>query len=110
MRVGLMIYSSLESISGGYLYARQLVEYLLGAGDAVEVISLPWRDYARHLLDNLSRELGERLLNARLDVLLQDELIHPSLFLLNKRLRERFPYPLVSFVHHLPSSARAPGG
>ncbi|OGO32424.1 MAG: hypothetical protein A2Z16_02510 [Chloroflexi bacterium RBG_16_54_18] len=109
MRVGLMIYSSLESISGGYLYDRQLVEYLLGAGDAVEVISLPWRDYARHLLDNLSRELGERLLNARLDVLLQDELIHPSLFLLNKRLRERLPYPLVSIVHHLRSSERRPG-
>jgi glycosyltransferase involved in cell wall biosynthesis len=109
MRVGLLIYSSLDSISGGYLYDRQLVEYLRRAGDTVEIISLPWRNYAQHLLDNLSRELGERLLNARLDVMLQDELNHPSLFWLNRRMRERISYPLVSIVHHLRSSERYPG-
>jgi len=109
MRVGLLIYSSLESISGGYLYNRQLVNYLRSAGDTVEIISLPPRNYPRHLLDNLSRELSERMLNARLDVLLQDELNHPSLFWLNRQLRKRLPYPLVSIVHHLRSSEEYPG-
>ena len=53
MRIGLVIYGSLDTISGGYLYDRKLVEFLLHHGDQVEIISLPWRDYTRHLMDNL---------------------------------------------------------
>ena len=37
MRLGLLIYGSLESRSGGYLYDRQLVQELERAGDEVEV-------------------------------------------------------------------------
>lgn len=104
MRVGLVIYSSLDSISGGYLYDRQLVENLRRAGDTVEIFSLPWRNYMRHLLDNLSRELRDRLEQAELDVLLQDELNHPSLFYVNRCMRGRLAFPLVTIVHHLRSS------
>ena len=53
-----MIYGSLETISGGYLYDRMLVEHLRGQGDQVEVISLPWRSYARHLAGQLSPRCG----------------------------------------------------
>jgi hypothetical protein len=42
------------------------------------------------------------------DLLLQDELNHASLFLLNRRLRKEVRYPLVSIVHHLRSSERRP--
>ena len=101
MHVGLIIYGSLETISGGYLYDRKLVEYLRRAGDTVEVIALPWRSYPRHLSDNFARDLYRRLLRAPLDVLLQDELNHPSLFRLNDRLRKQIAYPIVSIVHHL---------
>lgn len=110
MRVGLIIYGSLDTLSGGYLYDRQLVEYLRSCGDTVEIFSLPGRNYARHLADNLSNDLWQRLRSARLDVLLQDELNHPSLLRLNRRLRGRVPYPVVSIVHHLRSSEpHAPG-
>ena len=54
MRVGLIIYGSLEILSGGYLYDRKLVEALEAHGDEVEIIGLPWRNYARHLADNFS--------------------------------------------------------
>ena len=101
MRVGLIIYGSLDTISGGYLYDRQLVGYLRGAGDAVEVISIPWRNTARHVSDNFSRHLYHRLLHTSIDVLLQDELNHASLFVLNRRLRGQVAYPLLSIVHHL---------
>ena len=37
MRLGLLIYGSLESRSGGYLYDRQLVHELERAGDEVEI-------------------------------------------------------------------------
>src|SRR5512143_3227650 len=109
MRVGLVIYGSLETLSGGYLYDRQLVEYLRGCGDTVDVISLPRGNYARHLADNLSHNPWRRL-QSSFDVLLQDELSHPSLLRLNRQLHGRVAYPIISIVHHLRSSERhAPG-
>jgi glycosyltransferase involved in cell wall biosynthesis len=108
LRVGLLIYGNLETISGGYLYDRKLVEHLRGSGDEVVIISLAWRDYPRHLADNFSSSLLHQLRNLPVDILLQDELNHPSLFLLNRRLSKRVNYPLISIVHHLRSNeARA---
>jgi glycosyltransferase involved in cell wall biosynthesis len=93
MKIGFVIYGSLDALSGGYLYDRKLVEYLRTQGDTVEVISLPWRNYAAHLTDNLSFKLP-----ANLDILIQDELNHPSLIGAN---RNKHPYPVISLVHHL---------
>jgi glycosyltransferase involved in cell wall biosynthesis len=100
MRVGLVIYGSLETQTGGYLYDRRLVEHLSGRGDDVEVVSLPWRNHARHLCDNASRALARRLDSGRFDVLVQDELNHPSLVLTNRRLH-RASCPIVAVVHGL---------
>jgi glycosyltransferase involved in cell wall biosynthesis len=109
MRVGLLIYGSLETLSGGYLYDHRLVERLLRQGDTVEIVSLPWRNYAAHLGDNLSAALQTRLERLNCDLLLQDELNHPSLFLLNQRLRRRPARPPVyAIVHHLRVSEQRP--
>ena len=88
-------------VSGGFLYDRQLRDHLERRGDTVEVLSLPWAGYGAGLLHNLSAALLTRLLRADFHVLLQDELAHPGLFLLNARLRARAPYPVISIVHHL---------
>ncbi len=101
MRLGLMVYGSLETVSGGYLYDRKLVEHLRRHADEVEIISVPWRPYGRGLLDNLCPTLLARLSRTPFQLLLQDELAHPSLFRLNQRLRRRVSYPLVAIVHHL---------
>ncbi len=109
MRIGLLIYGSLDTLSGGYLYDRKLVEHLCEAGDSVEIVSLPWRSYPAHLADNLSSRLYRRLRDLSVDILLQDELNHPSLALVNRRLRRLQPrYPLISVVHHLRSSEQDP--
>jgi len=108
MHVGLIIYGDLETLTGGYLYDRKLVDYLRSRGDRVEVISLPWRSYGRHLADNLSRSLLRRLREAKFDVLIQDELNHPSLFLLNLWLKDRVRYPIVTLVHLLRCSESRP--
>lgn len=101
MRIGLVIYGSLDTLSGGYLYDRKLIEYLRLQGDTVEIISLPWRNYAAHLADNLYFRLPSNL-----DILIQDELNHPSLIFAN---RGNHPYPIISLVHHLRCSELRPG-
>jgi glycosyltransferase involved in cell wall biosynthesis len=100
MRIGLIIYGSLDTLSGGYLYDRKLVEYLRAQGDTVEIISLPWRNYAAHLTDNFSFKLP-----ANLDILIQDELNHPSLITANLG---KHPYAIISLVHHLRCSELHP--
>lgn len=104
MHIGLLIYGTLDTISGGYLYDRQLVQVLRAAGHRVEIVSLPWRNYGRHLTDNFSRPLLRHLQTRSFDLLLQDELNHPSLAWLNGPLRQRVRYPLITIVHHLRSS------
>ncbi len=108
MRIGLIIYGSLDTLTGGTLYDRLLVEHLRRQGDQVDVISLPWRTYGRHLGDNFSGNLYGRLRHAPFDALLQDELNHPSLVWLNHRLRRYVRYPIVSIVHLLRCSEPRP--
>ncbi len=110
MRIGLVIYGSLDTLSGGYLYDRRLVNTLRAQGDQVEVISMPWSHYAGHLAHNLDRGWVEQIVRLKLDLLLQDELNHPSLVGLNVALRKRVAYPMISIVHHLRGSEQHPGG
>jgi glycosyltransferase involved in cell wall biosynthesis len=104
MRVGLLIYGSLEMLSGGYIYDRKLAEHLKKQGDSVEVISLPVGRYFPHLWQNFDQSLSRKLVNLPVDVLLQDELNHPSLALLNGAIKHKVKYPIYSIVHHLRSN------
>ncbi len=108
MKIGLLIYGSLDTISGGFLYDRLLVQHLRSRGDQVEVVSLPWPPYGRGLLDNFSPAFRQRLERLECEVLLQDELIHPSLFRLNRWLRRRRQGPIIAIVHHLRASEAHP--
>lgn len=121
MKIGFVIYGSLDTLSGGYLYDRKLVEYLRTQGDTVEIIPLPWRNYAAHLTDNFwfrfwspgacswkFRQQAVELQNLRLqkfDILIQDELNHPSLIAANAGTH---PCPIISLVHHLRCSELRP--
>jgi glycosyltransferase involved in cell wall biosynthesis len=101
MRVGLILHGNLKTVSGGFFYDRMLVDYLRRQEDQVEIISLPWLVYARALLGNVSPRVWRRIQEVSVDVYLQDELAHPSLFWLNRRLRRLKRAPLVAIVHHL---------
>ncbi|MBK8420563.1 glycosyltransferase family 4 protein [Candidatus Villigracilis saccharophilus] len=100
MKIGFIIYGSINTLSGGYMYDRKLVEYLQVQGDTVEIISLPWRYYGAHLADNLSFRLPSNF-----DIFIQDELNHPSLINANSG---RHPCPIISLVHHLRCSELRP--
>lgn len=108
MKIGLIIYGRLDTLSGGYLYDRKLVAHLQEQGDKVEIISLPWEGYGRSLMHNVWFALQEQLRQAEFDLLLQDELNHPSLFWLNKKLHGQIDYPIISIVHHLRCSENHP--
>ncbi len=100
MRISLVVYGSLDRITGGNIYDRQLVDRLRLHGDSVEIISLQSRGLAARALDNVWQRLPRDL-----DVLLQDELTHLSMLLPTRRERR---YPVVSIVHNLHSSERRP--
>lgn len=104
MRIGLVVYGDLDTRSGGYVYDYELVDHLRQMGDEVELFSLPERGYGRSLAQNAGRSLRRRLRGADFDVLLQDELCHPSLVWTNHRLN--LDVPVVALVHHLRSVER----
>lgn len=105
MQIGLVIYGNLDTLSGGYLYDRRLVEYLREMGDTVSVFSQPWKPtYTLRLAQNLNRQWVKEVTHQALDILLEDELNHPSLFHLNRQICKLRQFPIVTIVHHLLSS------
>lgn len=108
MRVGLVVYGPLDRRSGGYLYDSEVVDRLEAAGDDVTVVSLPERSYPARFLDTLDPRVGRRLEDVanEADVLVVDELCHPSLaWTLERR---DLAAPVVALVHHLASAERRP--
>ena len=101
MHLGLIIYGSLATLTGGYIYDRMLVDYMRQRGNQVEIISLPYRNYGSHLLDNYSSRLASASAALQFDLLLQDELCHPSLCRLNHRLQKTAQFPVVAIVHQV---------
>jgi len=106
LNVGFLIYDDLSTISGGYLYDRKIVEYLKSCEDKVSVISIPRKNYALNLIDNCSYTLLKKLYNLDIDILIEDELNHPSLFRINYLLTRKINYPIISIIHHLRSQER----
>lgn len=96
MNIGFVVYGDINNRSGGFRYDRQLIAALREFGDNVDIIELPWRSYLRGLFNNLSPRL-RRQLDKSYDILLQDELAHPSLVVMNRLLST----PIVSIVHLL---------
>jgi glycosyltransferase involved in cell wall biosynthesis len=109
MHVAFVIYGSLDEVSGGFLYDRQLVEHLQQRQHRVSMVALPWRSYTRSLSDNMSRCLRRALQRQTFDLILQDELVHPSVFQLNRRLRRVLRLPIVALIHLLRSSENGSG-
>ena len=101
MHIGLIIYGSLDTLTGGWIYDRLLVEHLQAQGHTMEVISLKQHHYVRNLADNFSRPLYRRLVNHHCQLLLEDALIHPSLVGLNHRIKRRRNCPVVAIVHQV---------
>lgn len=101
MNVLLVITGRLETLTGGFLYDRFLVDALRRRGHRVEVVGLPRRSYPLSLADNFRPGLRQRLFSGRWGLLLQDELAHPCLFNVNRSVRARVRKPIAGIVHQL---------
>jgi glycosyltransferase involved in cell wall biosynthesis len=101
VRLGWVIYGNLEMVTGGFIYDRLVVDYLRRQGDEVEILALPWQPYARCLVHNLLIDFKRRLCQGNFDLVVQDELVHPSLFWLNRQIKRLIKYPIISLVHLL---------
>lgn len=101
MRIGLVIYDRIDTLTGGYLYDRFLMQALQARGHQVEVISLSLKPYTLCLLDNFSCETTARLTERKWDLLLEDGLCHPSLIFANRRIRTRRRSTIVAIVHQV---------
>ncbi|OAI01727.1 hypothetical protein A1353_00465 [Methylomonas methanica] len=108
MHVGLLIVGDMDSVSGGYLYNRKLVAYLRSQGDQVSIISLPPGNYWRLLAENITGDLLENIAAAKLDILIQDAMVHPAVCFLNRRISKQLDIPLIALVHLLASIDQAP--
>lgn len=104
MRIALCIYGELSTISGGYIYDKQLINMLRNYNYEIKIFSLSRDDYFKAILDNARMYTVQQIATYDPHVVVQDHLIHPSIFLLNYILRKRIHAPLVALVHHLRSS------
>ena len=105
MRIALIIYGDISSVSGGYLYDRKLLEYLQNHDEEIELISLKNRGFLKALFNF---EIPAELRSRQFDVLIQDELVHPAMLGINRKLKSIFRCKLVSLVHLFNSSRPVP--
>ncbi len=100
MKIGLIIYGDIDTLTGGYLYDKLLVDHLRKNGHEVHIISLPNRTYPKRILDNFTPLLSSVVSNG-CDIVVQDELCHPSLLFFNRMLQRETSIPKVAIVHQV---------
>jgi len=101
MNIGFVIYGDLDTVSGGNIYDSEVIRMLQKSGHSVTLLTLERRTYYRNIFHNFTGTFLDRIKQHNLDLLLEDELVHPSLFYLNHWIRSRFSIPIIAIVHNL---------
>jgi glycosyltransferase involved in cell wall biosynthesis len=104
MRVALIIYGSLNTVTGGYIYDCKLVDYLRSKGVVVQIFSQPNKNFFGSIRNNFSKKIVHEIAEFSPDLILQDEMNFLSLFLLNRKLKHIGNCSIVSIVHLLQST------
>jgi glycosyltransferase involved in cell wall biosynthesis len=102
MRIAFIVYGSIEQVTGGYLYDRRVVSALRSRGWPVEIFGLRKIPYLLSPLQGLSPALRSLLGGGEsrhpYDVVVVDELVHPSVGFAIGGGRTA---GIVTLVHHL---------
>jgi len=102
MRIAFILYGVADNRSGGFLYDKFLIQKLQKRGHNVELFSQKEGNYFTLLMGN-SKKLLRNLFLYNPDLIIEDELNHMSLFLINKKIKLKVNAPILSIVHHLKS-------
>lgn len=101
MRIGFIVYGSLQTCTGGYIYDSHLVRCLQENGHEVGLISLKCSNLLLKAGHNISPGLVKTICNFRPHILLQDALCLLSLPGFNRLLSRIYPVPKLALVHQL---------
>lgn len=101
MRVCMVIYGELNHRSGGFLYDSHLCKCLEEHGHQIRVISQKEGPLPLRTAGNFT-SIIQKIHHVEPDIVLVDELNHPSLFAVIKKIRRHAP--VIAIVHHLRSS------
>jgi glycosyltransferase involved in cell wall biosynthesis len=108
LKIALVIGGGLNTLTGGYLYDRQMVDHLRRRGHRVEVITLSGERYGRRLAKGLRPSTAGDLARISCDVMVQDALVHPALWLANRRMARRRRFPRIALAHMVLSAQPRP--
>jgi glycosyltransferase involved in cell wall biosynthesis len=104
VNIGFLLFKE-ALVSGGYLYDKRLIDYLRKKGDTVQVLFL-LKEKIIHANEMDVVDLFCIIQEKNIDLLLQDELCHPSLSYFNSYWKQNTTIPLVSVVHNLSTSLK----
>lgn len=99
MKVAKVIVGDIDRLTGGYLYQKKLIQYLRNKGVEADVVSIPDMPYILHLFSNLWLLLY--FLRKRYDIIIEDELAHPAVWLFNLWMKYVKKTKIVAIVHLL---------
>ncbi len=101
MRIGLIVYGSLQTCTGGYIYDSYLVRCLQENGHEVGLFSLQNSKLLVKAGQNISPGLIRSICSFRPQLLFQDALCLYSLLGLNRLISNFYAVPKLALVHQL---------
>ena len=105
MRIAFILYGKADDRSGGFLYDSCLIDQLNRKDHFLKVFSQKEGNVFSLIMQNrLSRFTA--LIEFDPDLIIEDELNHLSLFLINNKLKIKLNVPILSIVHHLRSDEK----
>ena len=99
MKVAKLIIGDINSLTGGYIYEKRLVEYLRNRNIETDVVSIPNIPYPLHLFSNLW--LLFYFLTKKYDIIIEDGMVHPAVWLFNFWTKHVKRTKIVVIVHIL---------
>ncbi|MDX9801441.1 MAG: glycosyltransferase family 4 protein [Spirochaetia bacterium] len=105
MKIAFILYGKADDRSGGYLYDSYLIHHLKLNRHFVKVFPQEEGNLFSLLMQNRIDHFNN-LVDFNPDIIIEDELNHVSLFLINRQLKSRLKAPILTVVHHLRSDEK----
>ncbi|MBD3427040.1 MAG: glycosyltransferase [Candidatus Omnitrophica bacterium] len=104
MKILLMEYSAGTACSGGYIYNRMMARHLAGMGHRIDKLRLKPGDLRGKLAHNFNEGIPSSIKKKNYHLVVQDRLLHPSVFLLNRKIKKTVDLPIIGLIHSLDNS------